>query len=225
MPRSPRRETEKKLLIMARGYVDMQTGVYEWPGGLKPVKPDGSPRISHRELLRHAGYSENQNSNGKALFTDPFFQREVRLETARREAQLPLVLEPDPIDLLNLGRQMVKEVLIRLKQAPDGFTNGQLLHYGPNILKLGLELQLKERLALEEGPNKVKPGRMQQFNTYIGTVVGKMSPEEREEFVETTQQSSETRLALIQRLIDAQSAREEDCGATVVDAQSDPEPP
>jgi hypothetical protein len=52
-----------------------------------------------------------------------------------------------------------------------------------------------------------------------------MSPDEREEFVETTQQSSETRLALIQRLIDAQSAKEEDCGAVIVDAQSDPEPP
>ena len=49
-----RSQTEARLKKMAAAKVDMMLGMYKWPDGLSPVLPDGTPRVSHRELLRLA---------------------------------------------------------------------------------------------------------------------------------------------------------------------------
>lgn len=219
MPALPRKETEKRLLKMAKALVDMEQGVYEWPDGRKAVRADGSPVISKVELVRVGGYAPYRTGHQSRWFEDPYFKRQVALEKARREANLPDILDSQPINLLKLGREMVEEARRRLIATPEDFTVSQLVTFGPQCIKMGLEIEK----AAEPHGNGNGNTKIDELNAYVvGTVVN-MDPESREELLSTVTDASDARLAKLQQQIDALQAKEEDDG-DVIDAEISPEP-
>lgn len=219
MPALSRKETEKRLLRMAKAMVDMQQGIYKWPDGRKAVKTDGSPVISKVELVRVGGYSSVRTGHQYRWFEDPYFKRQVALELARREANLPDVLEENPINLLKLGQEMVEEARRRLIACPEDFTVTQLVTFGPQCLKLGLEIE-KEK---DRGQGNGGPTKIDEINAFVGNTIVNMDPASREELVANAIDASDDRLAKLQQQIDALSAKEEDDG-DVIDAEISPEP-
>jgi len=209
MPRSSRVETEKRLRQMAIAAVDMQKGIYLWPDGLSPVKPDGKPRMSNRELLRVGGYDPQYKYGGRVLFNDPFYKRQFDLELARRESRLPAIAAAEPCDILKMGRTMLKELEIRLEHDPSSFSTTQLLQFGPTFYKLGLELDARDGDTKNPGVLRDNT-KLTQFNTFIGKIVQEMDPEERKDFIDVASRSAEERQDYIKSAIDAADAAGED---------------
>jgi len=208
----PRKETERRLKLMAKTLVDMENGLYQWPDGRKPTRPDGSPVVSKAELIRVAGYKDTHSGRAYAAwFNDPYFKRQYALEKARREAAIPAIRDEGPINLLLLGRRMVDELLLRLKHDPDSVSSSQLLQFAPQFIDKGLEIEARGR-ASDGTTNNID-----QLNAVMGNLVVNMNADEREKFVTTAQDASAKRMQLIKGTIDAIEAREEDDDLDVID--------
>ena len=120
--------------------------------------------------------------------------------------------------LLKLGRGMIDEALIRLEKDADSFSNAQLLTFGPQIVKLGLELEARDAPNLGEN----RTNRIGELNAFLGNTIVQMAPNEREQLVDTTVQANDQRMRKLQSMVDALQAKEED-DADVIDAEISPE--
>lgn len=204
---------------MARAMVDMEQGIYIWPDGRKPVKKDGSPVISKVELVRVGGYSSVRTGHQYRWFEDPYFKRQVALEKARRETNLPDIIEQHPTALLQLGREMIDEARRRLKATPEDFTIAQLITFGPQVVKQGLELEA----AGEPSSKKSGSNRIGEFNAFLGDTFVQMNGNERDKFAATAENAIDSRKEKLNKMLDALQAEEED-DADVIDAEISPEP-
>lgn len=203
MGSSTRTETERKLRRMARGYVDMKYGTYQWPEGQAALDPSGAPRISRAELLRYAGYSANYKMRGRPLFEDPYFKKQVALEFARREQAFQLSA-PSVNQMLLTGSALMAEIHVRASEDIGSFSTAQLLQYGPTIYKMGLEIEA--RLKSEEKKN-APPDPNDVRATFARGIM--LSPEQRSELEEGLINAADERREAISLLVDAATALDE----------------
>jgi len=222
MGRLPRSETKARLRVMARTTVDMERGTYEWPDDRPRVRPDGTPVVDKREILRVAGY-DPKGGGGKLLFDDPYYLRQCAYQRAKRDNYLPSVIEEDGVDperVLNLGVSMFLELEKRIAQdairGPDvkpNVTTNQLLVHSPAFIKLGLELRAREEGA-RESP------KLGHLHVSLGDTIVGLDPKDRERYLEGEQQRQTTRMDTLRAIIDAQNASEEnDNDPDVIDAE------
>lgn len=212
-----RAETERRLRVMAKAKVDMLFGTYQWPDGRPALRPDGSPNVSHAELLRLVGYSTTYRNHMKILFADPYFEDQMRLEVARREkAALPT--------LANQGRiryvrdLFVNDLELRLTKDPSSFSNAQII---TAVKELSQLIPDDERVASTQHTGS-KANAFNAFFTQQNLTV--MNQAERERFVETAADAADERLAQLQRLVDNANVVEVDADdSDVIDAEVDPE--
>jgi|GEM_PF-4657695 len=197
---------------MAKAKVEMVLGLYKWPDGRSPILPNGSPRVSNRELLRVAGYSPRYKSPDKTLFADPYFVQAYKTEMARRERKSNALVAYDPNRVCHIRDLIWEELETRLTTEPETFTRSELLQFGVKY----------EELARAHMPSSDKPGtsdKMQQFNAFISRTMTVMNETEKQDFVETAESAAKDRIAQLNRLIDESNAMEEDANdLDVIDA-------
>jgi hypothetical protein len=210
---------------MAKAKVDMLLGTYQWSDGRKPVRGDGTPVVENRELLRVGDYNVNYKNGGRALFDDSYFEKQVKLEMARRENYLEIAATEPINEMIELSQLMFNELRSRLDADPSSFTTTQLLQYAPEWKERGQKLLGGQDDG--DGPRAINE-RMAQFNAFIGKTVVVMNDDERESFVDSAAQAHDARLDRIQKMIDAANAldadAEEPSDADVIDATLHAEP-
>jgi hypothetical protein len=228
MPAYSRKETERRLKLMAVTLVQQEMGLYEWPDGRKPTRPNGEPVISFAECIRLAGYSDKRSSKARAVWqNDPYFRRQYELAKARASEREvitgPPVLASGEViatagKLLELGERMVDEAIFRLKHDPASFTNNQLVSLGPQVMAQAVNL-MKDKAP---PPSKSEVGMPTQ-NAFLGDVFVNMNELERENFQANAEQAREQRMARLKQQMDALAAKEEADDPDVIDAEISPE--
>jgi hypothetical protein len=213
MGHAPRRQTEANLRKMAIATVDMMQGIYEWPNGKPHLDASGAPRVEFRELLRAGGYSVNYKNRGKQLFEDPYYKEQVALELARREQAFLVASARNEVSAVGLGALMVSELHTRMCHDPGSFSTEQLCKYGPQIYKIGLDIEAKKKAA--EVPKKDKKSLQGIFAQQV--VI--MGQDQREQLSDGLQQASETRSSELQRLIAGATALRKEEELDVIDGE------
>lgn len=202
-----RKETERRLRVMARSMVDMERGIYPWPDGRKPLRPNGTPVISKAEVARSAGYSGTSNArNMETWFEDPYYLRELEKERARREVNMAEIVQFEENLPLAIAHGLFAELLVRLEHDPASISTNNILTFAPQLHKYGLELAVKMGAAGEE---KVIEAKVDRFNQHVGATVFEMNPTERAGLVASTQEASEARMAAVRAAVAKANVQEE----------------
>lgn len=203
-----RKETEKRLKIMARTMVDMERGLYQWPDNRKPLRPNGTPVVSKAECARVAGYSGTNNQrNMDGWFNDPVYLRELELERARRDVNMDELIAHEENLPLALAKGLFLELLARIKNDPGSISVNNILTFAPQLHRYGLELAARMG-ELEEGDLTMK-GKLDSFNAEVGGQVIDMNPSERARLVASTQAASNDRMAAVRAAVAKANVTEE----------------
>ena len=197
---------------MAKAKVEMLLGIYKWPDGRQPMNPNGTPKLSDRELLRVGGYTETYKDYKTKLFGDEYFESRVRIEMAAREKRDGVVLY-DPSRVSTLRNLIFDELEARLEEDPGQFTRSELLTYAEKF----------ELLSRHHEGNGKPPvsDKMNQFNAFISRTVNVMDSRQREQLVDAASEAAEDRIANLQKMIDLANVVEEEADdADVIDAEA-----
>lgn len=212
-----KRETRRRLRMMAKAQVDMERGLYVWPDGRAPVTVTGEPVIEKKELMRLAGYSPASHDGGSKWFEDAYFLRHCQLERDKRDGKLPEIARRESVDgtrVLRMGKKMLDLMERRLEADPDSFSNTQLLQYTSMYIRHGLEM-----IAKYEGREPPAPNR-QTFNTLLGDVIVGMDDADLERLSATQAEHASARMTELKAMIDSRLAAEEDADdPDVIDAE------
>lgn len=210
-------EKERRLRVMAKAKVEMLLGVYDWPDKRPQLKPDGSPNVSNRELLRVGEYSPTYKRPQMTLFNDPYFLASVKTEMVRREKKHSALVPYDPNRVAAIRDLLFDELESRLRGEPELFTRSELLQYAEKYENLS------RQNPPSSGNKHVDDKKMQQFNAFISRTVNVMNENERETFVQTAADAADDRVAQIKQLIDEANVVEADADDTdVIDAEISP---
>lgn len=199
-----RKETERRLRIMARVTVDMERGIYQWPDGRKPFNADGSPVISKAEIARSAGYSGTSNQrNMDAWFGDPFYKRQCEIERARRDLNLAELMENEENLPLAIARGLFEILLTRMVTEPESITSSQILTFAPQLHKYGLELYAheldeKKRASIDAGRTRLSESDVKD-----------MTDEQREQALTVARETASGRVRLLESAVAKARAIEE----------------
>jgi len=211
MPSYSRRSTESKLRKMAIGMVDMMQGIYEWPNGKLHQDSSGAPMVQKRELLRCGGYSINYKRRGEQLFNDPYFKEQVALELSRREEAFMVATAKSDVSVLGLGTMMMHELHTRISHDPGCFSTEQLMKYGPQIYKVGAEIEAKKSA---ESQRQRDP---KQIRGIFAQQVVIMGDEQRGAVQRGLEVASTERITRMQSLVSGLTALREEEEADVID--------
>jgi hypothetical protein len=206
-----RQETERRLKIMAKTMVDMERGVYQWPDGRKPLRPNGDPVISKAECARAAGYSGVSNARNMAVwFEDPYYLRELEKERARREFNMEKLVENEENLPLALAKGLFIELLIRMQHDPGSITTTQILNFAPSLHKYGLELAALQD-AFDATPQI--EGKLDDFNGKLTSNVYDMNQTERTRLLASTQDAQNVRMDAVRAAVAKVNVIEESADA------------
>ena len=210
-------ERERRMRVMAKAKVEMLLGVYQWPNGRCPIKDDGSPVVSNREILRVGDYAPTYKLPERWLFSDPYFVSQVNTEMTRREKKASALVSYDPTIVQTVRDLFWVELESRLRSDPSTFSNAQLI--------AGAEkFELLSRAHENRQPLPKSPDMMNQFNSFISRTVTVMNDTEKERLIETSAEAAQERVDLIKKLIDEANIVEADADdLDVTDAEIDPE--
>lgn len=203
MARLSRVETMRRLRIMARNWVAMENGVYEWPDRKPHLDTAGTPQIVKAELLRSADYKITYREGGRQLFEDPYFIKQRDLERTRYQRAFLSASYRSECSMLSLGGLMLQELWDRLVNDPSSFSTKDLAMHGPQIYRMGLEVEAKQRAtqAALEGDPKLK---------IVAQNVMALKPEERQEMLEAQQRAEAQRSETLRRLVTAANSLDEE---------------
>lgn len=202
-----RKETERRLRIMVRSMVDMERGIYIWPDGRKPLRPNGLPVISKAEVARSAGYSGTSNARNMAVwFEDPYYLRELEKERARREINMDEIIQHEENLPLAIAKGLFMELLVRLRMDPGLISTSNILTFAPQLHKYGLELAIRQGVADEKPP---APDKVGTFNATVGATVSFMNPSERARLIASSSEASEARMAAVKAAVAKANVQEE----------------
>lgn len=210
-------ERERRMRLMAKAKVEMLLGLYVWPDGRSPVRPNGSPNLSNRELLRLGGYSQLYKHPATTIFAEPYFLAQVKAEMARRETRANTLAPYNPIRVQSIRDLFFDELETRLRHEPTSFSEAQLIAGAEKF-----ELLAREREHGAAPP----PGQdmMNQFNAFISRTVNVMSGSEKESLANSSAEAASQRVTLIKKLIDEANIVEADADdCDIIDAEIDPE--
>lgn len=207
-----RRETEKRLKIIAKTMVDMERGIYQWPDGRKPLRPDGSPVVSKAECARVAGYSGTSNARNMATwFEDPFYLRELEKERARREMNMGKLLDLEENLPLTISKGLFSELIVRILCDPGSISTHDILTFAPQLHKYGLELAALQE-AIDTSP--LIEGRLDDFNGKLASNVYEMNQTERARLVASTENAKNERMAAVRAAVAKANVLEEPADAS-----------
>jgi hypothetical protein len=147
---SAKRDFAKMAVI----YCDMERGLYDWGSKPQPKTVKGEFRVVHSQILSDLGLNKGYHDAKNALWENPKFKQALSAERLRRDH-----------GLMEVAKEMeaVKE---RLESDPDELSTRELLQYGPQWVRLGLELD-----------GKVKSGQTQKIEMILQKVENKLDPE------------------------------------------------
>lgn len=211
-------EKERRMRNMAKAKVEMLLGVYQYPNKQPSLKPDGTPNVSNREILRVGEYSEKYKHPQDTLFSDPYFIAQVKTEMVRREKKHSALVPYDPNRVAAIRDLLFDELESRLRGEPELFTRSELLQYAEKYENLSRQHPV---------PGDSKPKNetmMNQFTAFISRNVNVMNDVERDRLVETATEAAEERVEKIKRLIEEANIVEADADdLDVTDAEIDAE--
>lgn len=175
MARLSRRETKRRLRLMARATVAMELGAYEWPDGRHPVDSSGKGIVEKKELMRVSGYATSAHDGGRSWFEDPYYLKHVALERANVAAgkDVTAYTPEDTVDgdrVLMVADKLLDILENRLLHDKDKFTTTQLLTFTHTYLKLGLDML--DRDGTEDRR------KVEKFTAFLGDTIVQLPGEE-----------------------------------------------
>lgn len=213
-----RKETERRLRAMARTTVDMERGIYQWPDGRKPLKPDGTPWVVKAEIARSAGYHGDSNQrNMEKWFTDPYYIKQLQIERRRRDFNMEEVLAAEENLPLAIAKGLLEILITRIATDPDSITTNQILSFAPQLHKYGLELAAAQG-QLQQPRDDAK---VANFNAFTGPILIDATAGQREHLLESAKTAAGERLAALQDAITTATIIEEHAYGGSDDAASE----
>lgn len=160
--------SKRDFAKMAVIYVDQERGTYDWGDKPQPRTKSGEFRVVKQQILRDLGLTKDYHDARNALWENPKFKQALGAERLRRDHGLievaqEMQLAGTPVS--GIGNRIVEMVSERLEADPDELSTKELLQYGPQWVRLGLELDGKVRgvqtqkieMILQKVENKLDP--------------------------------------------------------------------
>lgn len=141
-------------------WCDMERGLYPWPGKA-PRTTQGELRVVKRQILKDLDISNDYHDQKGRIWENPEFLKCLALERRRRDVGIVDVvkeIEEYSGPISGIGNTIVSMVKQRLEDDPDELTTKELLQYGPQWIRLGLELEGKLESAKQQGIEHVLTG-------------------------------------------------------------------
>jgi hypothetical protein len=160
---------KKDFAKMACVWVDMERGLYDWGDMSQPKTRSGKFRVVKARILEDFGITKDYHDARNRIWEHPRFKAALSAERLRRDHGLVEVvqeMEEKGAPVSGIGNKIVELVKERLDADPDELSTKELLQYGPQWVRLGLELD-----------GKVKGVQTQKIEMILQKVENKLDPE------------------------------------------------
>lgn len=149
---SPTRSWFPKAAML---YVDMERGLYDWESvrdGRRYKR--GSTIVMKSRILKDCGITTDYHDQVARIWNNPDFLKLVERERARRDhAIVDVIHDIEEISgpIKGIGDVLVGLISERLKSDPNELSTRELLQYGPQWVRLGLEVEGRLESQKQQG--------------------------------------------------------------------------